>query len=393
MEKLDINTILERNSIKNQILDFLKNNDLGQKKGIFLFGETSIGKTHFIKEILKEDYNIIYLDSFSNRNKVKIEEFKGKNMTNYSIISSFQKKKKKIIIVIDDINTMNSGDKGGINNLVKLLKTKKHNVTSEGLVNPIICINNYFTDKKIIDLKKNLLNIEISKPTDPQIETIVKMLFKSINIKDLKEIVRNTEGNFNRLKIQLENYKIFNYVLPQTFYNKNKTFYKATEGTIINRLNIKNYMREIRDTDKTSISLLFHENIIDILDQNDISLYLEILKNIIFGDYIDKFIFKYQLWNFNEISFIIKILCNNTLLHNFKETIKRENLNIRFTKVLTKYSTEYSNYNFINRLCQTFNMDKKDLFLYINYLHQNDETPLDLKPLEIGRIKKFLDLL
>jgi hypothetical protein len=37
---------------------------------------------------------------------------------------------------------------------------------------------------------------------------------------------------------------------------------------------------------------------------------------------------------------------------------------VRFTKVLTKYSTEYNNTLFIQMMCQKFGMDKKDLFAF-----------------------------
>jgi hypothetical protein len=41
---------------------------------------------------------------------------------------------------------------------------------------------------------------------------------------------------------------------------------------------------------------------------------------------------------------------------------------IRFTKVLTKYSTEYNNILFIYSLCQELDMDKKDLLSFFHEL-------------------------
>ena len=43
---------------------------------------------------------------------------------------------------------------------------------------------------------------------------------------------------------------------------------------------------------------------------------------------------------------------------------KLDNNNIRFTKVLTKYSTEYNNIEFIYDLCKKMDMDKKDLMTF-----------------------------
>ena len=59
---------------------------------------------------------------------------------------------------MDEIDGMNSGDKGGINALIKLIrpkktkKQKKEDIT----MNPIICIGNYHIDKKIKEMMKNL---------------------------------------------------------------------------------------------------------------------------------------------------------------------------------------------------------------------------------------------
>ena len=41
---------------------------------------------------------------------------------------------------------------------------------------------------------------------------------------------------------------------------------------------------------------------------------------------------------------------------------------IRFTKVLTKYSTEYNNILFIYHLCQELDMDRKDLLSFFQEL-------------------------
>lgn len=392
MENLDIDTILERAAIKNKIIDFIDNYNYEMpKKGIIIQGKTAIGKTLFIKNMLKDKYGIIYLNSFDNRNKAKIETLKGKYMCHRSILSSFHKTNKKIIIVLDDINSMSIGDKGGINSLVKLLKVKK-NLNIDGLVNPLICINNTYNDKKINELKKKLININLDPPSDQQIEKIIKLAEPNIPLSDLEMIKKNSENSLSKLDTQLKMFKLFNKPIDTIEYKLNKSFYVSSRKALVDKLTYDNYLDEVKDTDKTSISLIFHENIIDILGANDINLYIKILNNICYGDYIDKIIFKYQLWNFNEVSYLIKILINNIILHKNKKDINEAKIDIRFTKVLTKYSTEYSNYMFINYLCQKFNLDMNDLFLYINNLYSSNNDDEYLTTLEKNRIYKFLDL-
>ena len=72
---------------------------------------------------------------------------------------------------------------------------------------------------------------------------------------------------------------------------------------------------------------------------------------------------------------------------------------IRFTKVLTKYSTEYNNYIFIQELCQKLSMDKKDLFGYLLFIkNMHDENYIynlfenyEISKLDSNRIYRYLD--
>ena len=74
---------------------------------------------------------------------------------------------------------------------------------------------------------------------------------------------------------------------------------------------------------------------------------------------------------------------------------------MRFTKVLTKYSTEYNNSIFIQTLCEKLNLDKKDMLLYfyrnIDKIHEDDfiekmNNDYEICKLDIQRIGKFITL-
>ena len=121
------------------------------KRGIYIYGAPGSGKTHFVRCILKKlDYDVISYDAGDIRNKSIIEMITKHNMSDKNVISLFHGKIKKIAIMMDEIDGMNSGDKGGINALIKLIrpkktkKQKKENTT----MTPIICIGNYHIDKK-----------------------------------------------------------------------------------------------------------------------------------------------------------------------------------------------------------------------------------------------------
>ena len=158
----NLNQILNREDTVNEIKKILQDFDvncknINFKKGIYLYGSPGSGKTHFIMDILKElNYDIIKYDAGDVRNKTLIETITSNNISNQNVLQMMSKTRKKIAIVMDEIDGMNNGDKGGITSLIKLIrqkKTKKQKLESMTL-NPIICIGNYYVDKKIKELMK-----------------------------------------------------------------------------------------------------------------------------------------------------------------------------------------------------------------------------------------------
>jgi hypothetical protein len=160
----------------------------------------------------------------------------------------------------------------------------------------------------------------------------------------------------------------------------------------------------MNETDRTSVGLLWHENIIDVIDKHDkkqsIPFYINQLDNVCFADYIDRITFQKQIWQFNEMSSLIKTFKNNKLYHDSFNKKQKQNLTeIRFTKVLTKYSTEYNNSLFIQKLCQKLGMDKKDIFGYfINLKNKYNDNEIfalfenyEITKLDINRIYRYLE--
>ena len=417
MEKLELNKLLNRineeDSLKEYLNKFeLNKNDLTSKNNIYLYGGSGTGKTTFVMNILKElNYDIVKYDAGDVRNKSIIENITKHNMSDKNIMSLFNKKAKKIAIVMDEIDGMNNGDKGGINSLIKIVrpkKTKKQKL-EENTMNPIICIGNYHIDKKIKELMKVCNVIELKPPTYKQMDNIISLLMPNVenNMKenicvfvqnDLKKLVNLSEiynHNPNILKSE-----IFNNIFEKKSVNDDTK--NITNKLFNNNYEIGAHNYIINDTDRTIIGLLWHENIIDYTLKEDnkivIPFYLKVLDNMCFSDYIDRITFQKQIWQFNEMTSLIKTFYNNKIFHeHFHKPNKIQE--IRFTKVLTKYSTEYNNYIFIQNLCQLLNMDQKDLYTFFlnlkekyqeNYIYSLFEN-YEINKLDINRFFRFLD--
>jgi len=418
MEKININKILNREGKANEIKLILKEfetnkNNLLFKRGIYIYGNSGTGKTTFITNILKElDYDIIKYDAGDIRNTTVISEITKHNMSDKNVMSLFSKKTKKKAIIMDEIDGMNNGDKGGINYLIKLIRPKKTKKQKfeEITMNPIICIGNYKVDKKIKELIKVCNVIELKTPTEHEISTIVNNLFTTIDTKIKSKISLYVQCDLTKLNNMFNIYKnspdFFNNdfigsLLQLKSYDDDTK--KITNKLLTNYYQLNEHNMIMNETDRTSVGLLWHENIIDTIEKIDkkitIPFYINQLDNICFADYIDRITFQKQIWQFNEMSSLIKTFKNNKNYHN-DNTIKKNKIKeIRFTKVLTKYSTEYNNLLFIQKLSQKLGMDKKDLFGFFFELNQNYENQeiiniledYEINKLDINRIYRYIE--
>jgi SpoVK/Ycf46/Vps4 family AAA+-type ATPase len=419
MDSLDYNKILNREEKASNIKETLKNFELNKnnllfKRGIYVYGDPGTGKTTFVTNILKEmDYDIIKYDAGDIRNKSIIDNITKHNMSDKNIMSLFNNKVRKIAIIMDEIDGMNNGDKGGINTLIKLIrpkKTKKQKL-EEVTMNPIICIGNYHIDKKIKELMKVCNTIELKIPTPAQVATIVKHLIPTVEDTIKNKIINYVQGDIRKLNniysIYVNKNDIFKSSMIEHIFqlkSYNDDTKKITNKLINNCYSIDDHATIMNETDRTIVGLLWHENIIDVLPKMDksvsIPFYIQQLDNMCFADYIDRITFQKQIWQFNEMSSLLKTFKNNKLYHtHFKKKMKYNPAEVRFTKVLTKYSTEYNNSLFIQNLCQQLGMDRKDLFSFFLELRSKyDDNEMfllfenyEITKLDINRIYRYLD--
>ena len=425
--RMNINEFLGREQTSQQIRQILNNFDdnckkVDFKKGIYIYGSPGCGKTRFVIDLLKEmNYDIIKYDAGDVRNKTLIDSITNNNISNRNVLNMMTKTVKKIAIVMDEIDGMNNGDKGGITALIKLIrqkKTKKQRLEDITL-NPIICIGNHFFDKKMRELMKVCNTFELKMPTTMQISKILDKTIPNISIKP--DILQYIQGDLRKLefiqKIHNNNPNSLNQNLMKNIlllksYNEDSK--NITKLLINEHIPIEKHNIVMNETDRTIIALIWHENIVDVMAKHprneSYPFYLKILDNMCFADYIDRITFQNQIWQFNEMSSLIKTFHNNKIYHEtFKNKTKIEsNQDIRFTKVLTKYSTEYNNQLFIYNMAQQLDMDKKDLIAFFqelrlfygnDFYNQIDKINMieylfedyNINKLDIKRMYRYLD--
>jgi hypothetical protein len=305
-------------------------------------------------------------------------------------------------------------------------KTKKQRL-EDVTMNPIICIGNYHMDKKIRELMKVCVTFEIKTPTLEQVGVILKSVLHSCNptlhknvagfiqgdlrkISTICVILNNPHDKCNADKRNADDLDNYNSALIQTIFQPKTN--NEDSKTIVKRLinapcKLTEHSALMNETDRTIVGLLWHENVVDALAKQPHQLaafkfYKEALDNMCLADYIDRITFQKQIWQFNEMSSLIKTFHNNKLYHErFATRPKFNPSEVRFTKVLTKYSTEYNNTLFIQMMCQKFGMDKKDLFAYFlnlfatkNGINERMDAIIEefeITKLDIQRMQRYLD--
>jgi hypothetical protein len=244
-----------------------------------------------------------------------------------------------------------------------------------------------------------------------QMTQIIDLTLPGVDATMRKNIIEFVQGNLRKLSAVMEMSKKSNTILannilhaifqPKTY---NEDIKKITEKLLNTEYPISDHNVLINETDRTTIGLLWHENVIDVLEKMPVSVsapfYKLVLDNICQADYFDRITFQNQIWLFNELSSLIKTFYNHYLYHkSFPKKARFHPTEVRFTKVLTKYSTEYNNQLFIQNLCIQLSMDQSDLFTFFMTLkkqYSEEEIPrilemYEITKLDVNRIYRYLD--
>ena len=234
-----------------------------------------------------------------------------------------------------------------LTNIILYIKRSNKNI-------PIIIINNFDSNKKINYIKKYSYTFTIPLPNSIIFKNILIKQIPTLSDKDIDTLINISNNNLCKL---LAIIPFYNKILNQTTIEYNNLIIINTLLTTSQPLN--KYYKIIPESDRTSLSLIYHENCIQLIPKN-IVLYSKILNNYTTSDYLDRYIYQKQLWELSEWTNLIKLFYSNYLINN-----KQHNIKSIFTKILTKYAIEYSNKNFIIKLCQEYKCKKNELIYNI----------------------------
>jgi replication factor C subunit 1 len=128
-------------------------------KAILLSGPPGIGKTSVATLSAKQlGYQVLELNASDTRNAKSVTEQLSDVVQSRAMTSTEEMCKR--LIIMDEVDGLGVSDRGGIPELIKVIKSSK---------NPIICICNDRQSQKIKSLANHCYDLKVKRPTKTQI--------------------------------------------------------------------------------------------------------------------------------------------------------------------------------------------------------------------------------
>jgi len=432
---MNYNKILEREelaeTITQTIQEILANIQTPtQKRCIFIYGDVGTGKTAFIERILADqDCDVLRFSNSPTSQPFNVKNLNTKSSGTSNVFSMFKKKVRKLVVTVDGIGTgvASTTDNGKVSSIIKLVRPKrtKRQVTDDDCIAmPMICISGRVHNKKITELMKIAYVFEMKHPTQTAMERIV----------EAETDVTSHDTRYHNLHIVAKHVKslhcstaehdsvITTAATPQATTPPQPDVFAVNQNTsaddVIRRLmktpmSISEHAMITSDIDRSVIGMNYHENMIDLfatqnksggVSERDLDTYLDATDALCISDFIDRNIFQRQMWQLVDVSSVLKIVYpSNKIFENMRNTNQKHPIpkmtEVRFTKILTKYSSEYSNQQFIQRLCNSLHLDVDSTLRYFHSVFQKYETAkvvelmneTGITKLDIVRMERYLD--
>ncbi|KAJ3262664.1 hypothetical protein HK103_000193 [Boothiomyces macroporosus] len=194
---------------KNRKAGFPKGNkdSVTQYRAALLSGPPGIGKTTAAHLVAKfENVDVLEFNASDSRSKKTLDDLVREATLSGTVKDYFSGKpqsKGKKIIIMDEVDGMSSGDRGGIAEIIQIIK-KSHV--------PIICICNDRSSPKIRSLANYTLDLRFRRATAQQVEARLKTIAQkeglTLEPNAIAELVASTSGDIRQILNILSTYRL-----------------------------------------------------------------------------------------------------------------------------------------------------------------------------------------
>ena len=242
------------------------------------------------------------------------------------------------VVLLDEMDGLSQGEKGGFQELIDYIKSKRN----FKLDCPLVLICNTIEGRSMQYLQKYCLVRYTQMPSKAAIEawlskSITDELYKIGDIRKVKQL--------SLYDMEMETRNIDN---P---YSDTHIAIKAAWFTLFNKWTERDEL-DLETKDANLAGLLFHQNLpLFIEKKGGFELYDTILELVRWSDRADFWAFFHQCWNLLPLSYRLKLKFPNIHLQNFeKPSVIPESSQLEYTHVLTKQSALFNAWKEMNRI-------------------------------------------
>ena len=358
-----------------------KPSHLRTPSSLFLYGAPGIGKTTLARTALEASgYRVVEWNASQHRHKAAVEESLIPLLNSRNVADFFTPEgPRNLGVILDEIDGMSVGDKGGLSELIRILKDYKGD-------NAIVCISNEWMEKKFQPFQKISLSVAMGAPVLADVISLIRSQFPercpddiellaydllTIHSGDLRKILQSVREikkdilagvlTVAQVKNTIDTDLTDAHALGSNRIRRSETIKTAVGQLLRGGLDMTAEV-PLNNNDLNLAGLHLHETLPSWIKRfignntKGYELYKSAFQTILFSDRLDYYTFFFQHWTLFPITYQSKLQSVNQMLfaHNNIDASSWKDENMEYTAVLAKQSMLYNQFRYLCEMRDMF---------------------------------------